>query len=136
MKRTYQIREWKAIEMFRPHLANDPGVLPILLPLAEIAELLRHGVSQLLHEAEKRLLLTIMDDEVARLTGDRYARRPGRKLRRWGRTHGSVAVHARKFPIPGHGFAANVGRRSWAATSCSGRKRPCYDRSGIASCVG
>jgi hypothetical protein len=46
-----------------------------------------------------RLLLTIMDDEVAWLTGDRYARRPDRKLRRWGRTHGSVVVHAQKFPI-------------------------------------
>jgi len=99
MKRTYQIRELKAIEKFRSHLANDPGVIQMLLPLAEIAQLLRQGVSQLLHEAEKRLLLTIMDDEVAWLTGDRYARRPDRELRRWGRTHGSVVVHAQKLPI-------------------------------------
>jgi len=27
MKRTYQIRELKAIEKFRSHLANDPGVI-------------------------------------------------------------------------------------------------------------
>ena len=65
MKRTYQIRELKAIEKFRSHLANDPGVIQMLLPLAEIAQLLGHGVSQLLREAEKRLLLIIMDDEVS-----------------------------------------------------------------------
>jgi hypothetical protein len=65
MKRTHQISEWKAIEKFRSHLANDPGVIQMLLPLAEIARLLGEGVSQVLHEAEKRLLLMIMDDEVA-----------------------------------------------------------------------
>ena len=37
----------------------------MVLSLAEIAQFLRQGVSQLLHEAEKRLLLIIMDDEVA-----------------------------------------------------------------------
>ena len=65
MKRTYQIREWKAIEQFRSHLSNDPGTIQMVLSLAEIAQLLRQGVSHLLHEAEKRLLLIIMDDEVA-----------------------------------------------------------------------
>lgn len=60
MKRTYPIREWKAIEKFRSHLSNDPGTIQMLIPLAEIAQLLRQGVSQLLHETEKRLLLTII----------------------------------------------------------------------------
>jgi hypothetical protein len=27
MKRTYPIREWKAIEQFRSHLSNDPGTI-------------------------------------------------------------------------------------------------------------
>lgn len=57
MKRTYPIRESKAIEQFRSHLSNDPGTIQMVLSLAEIAQLLRQGVSQLLHEAEKRLLL-------------------------------------------------------------------------------
>ena len=99
MRRTYQIRELKAIERFRSHLGNDPGVIQMLLPLAEIAQLLRQGVSQLLHEAEKRLLLTIMDDEVAWLTGDRHAGRRDREPRRWGRVRGSVVVHGQKLPI-------------------------------------
>ncbi|MGD1156197.1 MAG: transposase [Terriglobia bacterium] len=99
MKRTYQIREWKAIEQFRSYLADNPGAIQMALPLAEIAQLLRQGVSQLLHEAEKRLLLMIMDDEVAWLTGDRHARRRDRELTRWGRVRGSVVVHGQKLPI-------------------------------------
>ncbi len=99
MKRTYPIREWKAIEQFRSHLSNDPGTIQMVLSLAEIDQLLRQGVSQLLHEAEKRLLLMIMDDEVAWLTGDRHAGRRDRELRRWGRVRGSVVVHGQKLPI-------------------------------------
>jgi len=71
----------------------------MVLSLAEIAQLLRQGVSQLLHEAEKRLLLIIMDDEVAWLTGDRHAGRRDREPRRWGRVRGSVVVHGQKLPI-------------------------------------
>ncbi len=33
MKRTYPIRELKAIERFRSHLANDPGVIHQKLPI-------------------------------------------------------------------------------------------------------
>jgi len=99
MKRTYQIGEWKAIEKFRSHLAEDHGAVQMMLPLAEVAQLLRHGVSQLLLEAEKRLLRMIMEDEVAWLTGERYARQPNRELRRWGRAQGSVVVHGQKMPI-------------------------------------
>jgi transposase-like protein len=99
MKRTYQMREWKAVEQFRSHLSNDPGAIQMVLPLAEIAQLLRQGVSQLLHEAEKRLLLMIMDDEVAWLTGDRHADLRDRELQRWGHVRGSVVVHGQKLPI-------------------------------------
>lgn len=99
MRRTYQIQEWKAIEKFRSHLGGDPGAIQMVLPLAEIAQLLRQGVSQLLQEAEKRLLLLIMDDEVAWLTGQRYTRRTNRELRRWGRAAGSVVIHGQKMPI-------------------------------------
>jgi len=99
MRRTYQIREWKAIEKFRSHLSNDVGAVQMVLPLAEIAQLLRQGISQLLHEAEKRLLLLIMEDEVVWLAGERYARRPAQELRRWGRAPGSVVIQGQKIPV-------------------------------------
>jgi hypothetical protein len=34
MKRTYPIREWKAIEQFRSHLSNDPGTIQMVLSLS------------------------------------------------------------------------------------------------------
>jgi hypothetical protein len=55
IKRTYGIHERKAIEKFRSHLTNDPATFQMMLPLAEIAPLLRQGLSKLLHEAEVRL---------------------------------------------------------------------------------
>ena len=99
MKRAYPIRERKAIEQFRSPLSNDPGTIQMILSLTEIAQLHRQGVSQLIHEAEKRLLLMIMDNEVAWLTGDRHVGRRDRELRRWGRVRGSVVVHGQKLPI-------------------------------------
>jgi transposase-like protein len=99
MKKTYQINERKAIEKFRSHLIQDAGAIQMVLPLAEIAQLLREGVSELLYEAEKRLLLQIVEDEVAWLTGQRYSRAVGREARRWGHTHGSVVIHGQKVRI-------------------------------------
>jgi hypothetical protein len=33
MKRTYPIREWKAIEQFHSPLSNDPGTIQMVLSL-------------------------------------------------------------------------------------------------------
>ena len=52
MKRTYQIEERKAIQMFRSPLTSDPGKIQLILPLADIAEQLRNGVDHMLFEAE------------------------------------------------------------------------------------
>jgi putative transposase len=99
IKATYAIHERKAIEQFRAHLTNDPGTIQIMLPLAEMAQLLRQGVSQLLHEAEVRLLLTIIENEVVWITGERYGRQPKHGLQRWSYANGSVVVHGQKAPI-------------------------------------
>ncbi len=99
MKRTYQIDERKAIAKFRSHLTNDPGSIQLVLPLAEIAQRLRGGVNRMLWEVELQLLLLIMHDEVAALTGARYGRRAGRILGRWGQAPGSVIVHGQKVPL-------------------------------------
>lgn len=99
MRRTYQIQERKAMEKFRSHLANDPGAIQLVLPLAEIAEQLRQGVSHLLWEAERGLLLLIMEDEVAWLSGRRYRPRPAGQIRPWGHANASVVIHGQKVPI-------------------------------------
>jgi transposase-like protein len=99
MNRTYQIDERKAIANFRSHLTTDPGSIQLILPLADLAQRLRHGVDQMLFETERELLLLIMDDEVAWLTGDRYRQGPDRLGRRWGKAVGSVIIHGQKVPI-------------------------------------
>ena len=48
MKKAYQIDERRAIEKFRSHLQNDHGAIQMILPLAEIAQKLRSGVTQFL----------------------------------------------------------------------------------------
>ena len=98
MKRTYQIAEAKAIAKFQSHLANDPGAIQLVVPLAEVAQQLRQGVNQLLFGAELRLLELIMEDEVAWLTWKRYARGGGER-QRWGQASGSVVIHGQKVPI-------------------------------------
>ena len=98
MKRTYQIAEAKAIAKFQSHLASDPGAIQLVLPLAEVAQQLRQGVTQLLFGAELRLLELIMEDEVGWLTGKRYGRGSGEQ-KRWGKASGSVVIHGQKVSI-------------------------------------
>jgi len=98
MNRTYQIDERKAIANFRSHLTTDPGSIQLILPLADLAQRLRNGVDQMLFETERELLLLIIDDEVAWLTGDRYRRGPDRLGSRWGKAAGSVIIHGQKVP--------------------------------------
>jgi hypothetical protein len=92
MKRAYQIDERKAIDRFRSYLATNAGSVQLVLPLADIAERLRSGVSQMLFDAERDLLMLIMNDEVQWLT-----QQPG--MARWGRAPGSVIIHGQKVPV-------------------------------------
>jgi len=99
MKKAYQIEERRAIEKFRSHLVNDPGAIQMVLPLAEIAQMLRHGVRPLLLQAQLQLLTLIIEDEVRFLTGERYARENERDVRRWGHEEGAVVINGQKAPI-------------------------------------
>lgn len=99
MKKAYQIEERRAIEKFRSHLVNDPGAIQMVLPLAEIAQMLRHGVTPLLLQTQLQLLRLIIEDEVTFLTGERYARESERNVRRWGHEEGAVVINGQKVPI-------------------------------------
>jgi hypothetical protein len=46
MKRTDQIDERKAIEKFRSYLVTNPRSIQMVVPLAEVAQRLRHDVPQ------------------------------------------------------------------------------------------
>ena len=99
MKKAYQIEDRRAIEKFRSHLMKDPGAIQMVLPLAEIAQQLKQGVSPFLFQAQLQLLTLIMDDEVDWLTGQRYGRSEQRDVRRWGRGDGALVINGQKVPI-------------------------------------
>src|SRR5689334_24772949 len=92
MKRTYQIEERKAIEAFRSHLLTNTGIIQMIVPLAEVAQRLRRGVSEMLLETERELLMLIMLNEAAWLSGSG-------EDERWGTAPGSVIMHGQKIPI-------------------------------------
>jgi len=93
MKRAYQIDERKAIDRFRSYLTTNPGNIQLVLPLADLAQRLRQGVSQMLFGAERELLMLIMSDELKWLSQERG-------MERWGTAPGSVIIHGQKVPVP------------------------------------
>lgn len=99
MKKAYQIDERRAIEKFRSHLLNDDGAIQMVLPLAEIAQRLRSGVTQFLLQAQLQLLTLIMEDEINWMTGPRYERSGEKEVRRWGHEDGSVVINGQKMPV-------------------------------------
>jgi putative transposase len=92
MKRAYQIDERKAIDRFRSYLTTNPGNIQLVLPLAELAQRLRQGVSQMLFDTERDLLMLIMNDEIQWLTQQHG-------VGRWGAAPGSVIIHGQKVPV-------------------------------------
>lgn len=92
MKRAYQIDERKAIDRFRSYLTTNPGNIQLVLPLADLAQRLRHGVSQMLFDTERELLMLIMSDEIQWLSQEHG-------MARWGTAPGSVIIHGQKVPV-------------------------------------
>lgn len=99
MKKAYQIEERRALKKFRSHLISDPRNIQMVLPLAEIAQMLRQGVAPFLLQAQLQLLTLIMNDEVDWLTGERYSRGKGQDVRRWGLEDGAIVINGQKAPI-------------------------------------
>jgi transposase-like protein len=99
MKKAYQIDERRAIEKFRSHLLNDDGAIQMILPLAEIAQQLRHGVGKFLLQSQLQLLTLIMENEVDGMTGPRYGRDTAKEVQRWGYEDGSVVIDGQKVPV-------------------------------------
>jgi hypothetical protein len=77
MKKAYQIDERKAIDRFRSYLATNPGNIQLVLPLADLAQRMRQGVSQMLFETKRELLMLIIGDEMKWLSQEQG-------MARWG----------------------------------------------------
>jgi hypothetical protein len=76
MKKAYRIDERKAVNRFRSYLNTDPGNIQMVLALAELAQRLHHGVSQMLFDTERDLLMLIISEE-GRWLSQKHGRRAG-----------------------------------------------------------
>lgn len=92
MKKAYQIDERNAIHRFRSYLNTNPENIQLVLPLADLAGRLRHGVSQMLFDTERDLLMLIMSEEIKWLSHEQG-------MRPWGTAPGSVIIHGQKVPV-------------------------------------
>ena len=106
MKKAYQIDERKAIDRFHSYLATNPGNIQLVLPLADLAQRMRHGVSQMLFDAERELLMLIIGDEIKWLSREHG-------MARWGAAPGSVIIHGQKRPrLSPPGLSRRLAHRS------------------------
>ncbi len=63
-----------------------------MLPLADLAQRMRHGVTRMLFDAERELLMLIIGDEIKWLSQEHG-------MTCWGKAPGSVIIHGQKVPV-------------------------------------
>lgn len=68
------------------------GTFSLVLPLADLAQRMRHGVTRMLFDAERELLMLIIGDEIKWLSQEHG-------MTCWGKAPGSVIIHGQKVPV-------------------------------------
>jgi transposase-like protein len=99
MKRQYQIEQQRAVQQFRRLATEQNPNIQMVLPLAEIVDLLQQGVGNLLRQTGLELMHLVMDEEVKSLAGERHEQHEGRRAHRWGKEDGYCVVDGQKVPI-------------------------------------
>ena len=99
MARPYHIENQRAVEKFRHLFRQNPGVIQLMLPMAEVAGLLQQGLGELVREAGLQLMMLIMEEEVQRLVGERSQPQAERALYRWGQEGGYCVIDGQKVKI-------------------------------------
>ena len=77
----------------------DEARVRLSLPVAEILSGMRQAVESVAAQAGLLVMQALIEDEVERVTGRRYAHDPDRQAVRWGREEGYVAFAGRKVPL-------------------------------------
>lgn len=99
MKKRYQIEQQRAVQEFRRIATEENPNIQMVLPLAEIVDLLQQGVGHLLREAGLALMQLVMEEEVKSLAGERHQQHESRQAHRWGKEKGYCVVDGQKVPI-------------------------------------
>ena len=99
MARPYHIENQRVVEKFCRLFSEKPGVIQLMLPMAEVAGLLQQGLGELVREAGLQLMMLIMEEEVKGLVGERSQPPAERALYRWGREGGYCVIDGQKVKL-------------------------------------
>lgn len=99
MKKRYQISKLRAAENFQRWAAANPHPIQFAFPTAEIVELARQSLGELLRSVGKVFIQTVMEAEVEDLVGQRSRPDAGRAAYRWGTEEGFCIIEGQRVPI-------------------------------------
>lgn len=99
MKRTYQIKQERAIQKFKIAARDSAQHLQLALPLPEVLELVSKGLMNLALVAFMKLAEEMMRWEVGELVGAKNQAQKNRSLHRWGRQAGYCVVDGQKISL-------------------------------------
>jgi putative transposase len=99
MGKPYQISKQVALNQFRRLVAERNPAVQLIFPVAEIVELLKDGLSNLLRTTGRELIQAVMREEVCQLVGAPRSHQPERELWRWGTEKGYCYINGQKMPL-------------------------------------
>lgn len=99
MKKQYQIDKRRAVENFQKWAAANTTPLQLLFETAEMAELAKASLGDLLRTVGKMFIETVMAAEVEHLVGRKSKTNKDRQAYRWGTESGYCIVDGQRVPI-------------------------------------
>jgi putative transposase len=99
MQKRYQIDKQRAVQQFRQLATEENPNVQMTLPMAGVVSLLQEGVGQLMRQAGLMLMMSVMDEEVRHIVGERSVPNAKRQASRWGKEQGYCVVDGQKVPI-------------------------------------
>jgi putative transposase len=99
MKKQYQIEKKRAVDSFQKWAAENTTPLQLLFETAEMAELAKASLGDLLRAVGKIFLETVMEAEVNQLVGGKSKPNKDRQAYRWGTESGYCIVDGQRVPI-------------------------------------
>ena len=131
MRNKYQSKTRKSMRKFEV-VAGPELELRLPLPLAELWADVQAEVERMAGETGLKIMLRILEDEVARRVGPPHRPDPAAGCVRWGKQSGYVVFGAdRRFRWTGHGCArAKAKKWPWRVTASCSRTAGCSARCG------
>jgi hypothetical protein len=131
MKRAYRVADelgkQRSVRKFQ-ELAEQGTSVQMVLPLAEVMQMVQDGCGQLLREAGLRLMELVMEEEAERLVGPRHQQDEQRRGYRWGNEAGYCVVDGQKVPIERIRLRGKEGRElPLGVINCFQRSAPLED---------